>query len=252
MKKISVCGCSFSVGIGLELEKQDPRNYANLVANNLNAQINNLAAGGNSNYRIFMSALEEILTGDSELVLVQWTVLSRLWLYPGPDTEMFLPLKVSDSYSYRGIKFSQSELQHFSNMYHLLNHDFRELLTLIKYCKLLAAAAEQNQKRLVFINGLLPWTSDIADHDMIKNFSNMSDYTKELLSFDSRDDEELTRFFLEMCDAVNSLDKSQWVNIFDSFIDNRLDYGTDKLHPGPLSHARYAEMIIQYIKTTND
>ena len=55
-------GCSLTVGEGLELEKNDPNNYTNLIINHFgSAKPNNLATRGNSNHNIFFTALNEIL-----------------------------------------------------------------------------------------------------------------------------------------------------------------------------------------------
>ena len=241
-------GCSFTVGEGLELEKSDTSNYVNLVGKHYSASITNLAVGGNSNYNIFITALNEILFNPPDKIFVQWSALNRLWLYPGLDTELSLSHIIKDDYVYRNMFYSKKELQKFTDTYHILNHDYHNILTLINYCNILTKISK-NKTQLIFINGLLPWTREILSLDTMPDFSkNLSNYTKEILEFDSRDDIELIDFFTKLNKNILELPQSKWVNMFDSMIKILIDFGTDGEHPGPKSHTLYADMIINYIE----
>jgi hypothetical protein len=249
-KKFTFIGCSFTVGVGLLLEKDDPNNYTNIVANNYNANITNLAVGGNSNYNIFITTLNEIVFNQPDKIFVQWSVLNRLWIYPGPDTELTLSHTIKDDYKYCDIYYSKKQLQELTNAYHILNHDYKNLITLINYCNILTRISDC---QIIFINGLLPWTQEISDKNTATNFSdNLSAYSKELLEFDTRDDDELNKFFSKLNVAVTSLDKRYWVNMFNSLQNQAIDLGNDNAHPGIKSHQRYADMIIKYIEDNND
>ncbi len=240
-------GCSFTVGEGLKLEKNDPSNYANIVSNHFNAQTNNLAVCGNSNYNIFITALNKLLYSEQDKLFVQWTSLNRLWLYPGPDSALNLSHTIVDDYRYRDLFFSRKELQKVSDIYHLLNHDYCNLITLINYSRILESIA--GMKQIVFINGLLPWTKDICDITTPDNYEqNLSKYLKGILDFTLRDDHELDKLFNKLTTEINNLQHNKWVNMFDSFQSNIVDFGDDNQHPGPISHKFYANQIINYLK----
>jgi hypothetical protein len=250
--RFTFVGCSFTVGVGLDHEKDDPTNYTNIIAKRYNAEVNNLAYAGNSNYNIFMSTLNEILYNKSDKIFVQWSTLNRLWLYPGPNTELALSHTIKNDYRYRDLFYSKKELQKFIDTYQLLNHDYHNILTLINYCNILTKISK-NKTQLIFINGLLPWTKEILSLDTMIDFSkNLSTYTKEILEFDSREDHELIDFFTKLNHAVTGLSHSSWVNVFDSMINSSIDIGNDNVHPGPESHRLYADMIIKYIEDNND
>jgi hypothetical protein len=251
--RFTFIGCSFTVGVGLEFEKNDPDNYANIISKKYNAITNNIAIGGNSNYNIFIAALNEILFNTPDKIFVQWSALNRLFLYPGPDIELPLSHTIVDNdYEYRNIFYSKKELQKFTDTYHILNHDYNNLLVLINYCKILTEISK-DKTQLIFINGMLPWTDEIVDKNVPKNFNEkLSNYTKEILDFDSRDDNELLDFFTRLNIAVTELDQTLWVNIFNSMANNKPDLGIDNAHPGPKSHRQYADMIINYIEEYND
>ena len=243
-------GCSFTVGEGLVSEKDDVNNYTNIVANHYSASVKNLAVKGNSNYNIFITALNEILFNSPDKIFVQWSALNRLWLYPGPNTELTLSYIIKDDYRYRDLFYSKKELQKLTDMYHILNHDYKNLITLINYCNILTRLSDC---RIVFINGLVPWTKEISDKNTTTNFSeHLSEFSKEILEFDSRGDNELNEFFVRLNTEVTSLNKTLWVNMFNSLINTAIDVGIDNAHPGPKSHQQYADMIINYIEENND
>jgi len=242
--KFTFTGCSFTLGEGLELEKADRQNYCNLVGSHYLADVHNLGEKGNSNYNIFMSALNELLYNKPDMVFVQWSGLNRQWLYPGPHTHLIISAEPQSDYTYRDLKLSRSQLQFFADQYQLLNHDYHNTLEMVRYSNVLAKLGN-----VTFINGLLPWQKDIANltslSDPAKCFSK---YTKNLLDFDTRDDKELTDFFIKLFEAVSTLDHKLWVNMFDSMYTNIIDTGTDDRHPGPKSHQQYADTIINYLE----
>lgn len=250
--KFTFIGCSFTVGEGLLEEKNDHNLYANIVSKKYSAITTNLAVGGNSNFNIFKTALNEILFGDASNVFVQWSALNRLWVYPGPDTALSLSHTIKQDYQYRDIFYTRKDLQYLTDSWHLLNHDFNYILELINYCNILEEVS-RNKKQIIFINGLLPWTSEISTLSTVSNFSlNLSSYTMELLDFEHRDDKEILELFLKLHNAITSLNKNLWVNQFTSMMTSKVDTGNDYEHPGPKSHSIYADMIINYLGKNNE
>jgi len=243
--KFTFTGCSFTVGVGLPLEKTDKNNYCNLVGEHYLAGVTNLGQSGNSNYNIFMSAVNEMLTHKPDMLFVQWSGLTRKWLYPGPNTYITIgvdwPL---EDYIYRDLKFSRSQLRFFNNQYQLLNHDFQNIIAVINYSNILSKLGN-----VTFVNGLLPWSEDLANLQTLTNpAEQFSEYTKNLLDFDNRDDKELTELFLELYKHIQSLNTKQWVNMFNSMFALRIDKGNDDIHPGPKSHKQYSNMIINHLE----
>jgi hypothetical protein len=207
MDKFTFIGCSFTVGEGLEFEKLDADNYTNIVVKRYSANVLNLAKKGNSNYNIFITALTEILFNTPDKIFIQWSALNRMWLYPGPNTELTVSHTINNDYVYRDIVYEKKELQKFADTYHILNHDYNNLLTLINYSNILTELSK-NKTQLIFINGLVPWTEDIADISALSNMAErLSEYTKEILEFNYRDDTELTDIFTTLNSALMNLNK---------------------------------------------
>ena len=250
-KLFTFIGCSLTVGEGLEFEKTDPNNYTNIVVKKYLANVLNLAKKGNSNYNIFITALNEILFNTPDKIFVQWSGLKRLWLYPGPDTELFLSHTVDEDYTYRDVLYKKKHLQKFTDDYHILAHDYNNLLTIINYSNILTELSK-NKTQLIFINGLIPWTEDFSKLGTVTNYDKqLSDYTKSIIEFDTRDDADIQQFLFKLEKEFNSLDRTLWVNMFDSMRANCIDAENENFHPGPKSHALYAEMIIKYLEENN-
>ena len=249
--KFTFTGCSITQGVGLEQEKLSPDNYCNIVGDHFGAQVNNVATSGNSNYNIFMSALNELLYNSPDILFVQWTCLNRLWLYPGPDTLIYVTNSNNPEYTYRDISYTKKQMQQFSNQYQILNHDYHNLITVIEYSNILSTLVSK-KTNLVFINGAVPWEKDLIDISVLQNpAKQFSKYTKSLLDFNSRNDQEVHEFYIRLHNKIKTLDSTRWVNIFDSFLSQTQDKGTDNQHPGVKSHNNFAQTIIDYLKIFN-
>jgi hypothetical protein len=245
MINFTFIGCSITKGVGLSNEEYDKNNYTNIVATHFNAKVKNLSKSGNSNYNIFISGLNQLLYNTPDVLFLQWSGLHRHWLYP--DLDIVLPIvnrAPVNEINYLDTVFSKNLLQNFVDQFLLLNHDYHNILKLLNYCKILETVA-QDKTKLIFINGLLPWTKEIqhieALNDPAKNFSA---YTKKLLSINLLPDEDIKLFFKKIHHALTQTNKDNWANMFKSISTHCVDFGLDNSHPGPLTHANIAKMII--------
>lgn len=245
MKNFTFIGCSITKGEGLPDEENDENNYANIVGTYFNAKVKNLSKSGNSNYNIFINALNELLYEKSNILFLQWSGLQRHWIYP--DLDLVFPitnLAPKKDLSYLNTKFTKQFLKNFTDQFLLLNHDYHNILQLLNYCKILETIAG-DQIKLVYINGLLPWTKEIlyreSATDPVKYFS---DYTKDLLSIDLLPDEDIDLFFNKIHEGIKQTNKNNWVNMFNNISSLAVDFGLDNLHPGPESHKKVAKLII--------
>jgi hypothetical protein len=248
MTKIKACfnGCSFTAGDGFPVDQRDQFIYDRLVGNRFGLDRTNIAVPGSSNHLIFMRSATTILEKKYNIVFTQWSSLNRLWLFPGPDTK-FNTQDALPTYQYRDIYLSQKEKTKFSDTLLILNHDYQNIIELVDYCSILDNLADKNGVAHVHINGLVPWTDDL-DKPVLSNLAaDLSDYTKSVLDFDNRDDQEISEFFQRLQSSFLKLDKSRWVNVFDSFKKNIIDKGPQGHHPGPNSHAMMAEKIADFL-----
>jgi len=237
---IAIAGCSFSA---------DPICYPYILANHYSANLTNLAVHGNSNYNIFMSAANQLSSGNTDVLLVQWSGLNRIWLYPSPGIEtcsvtngLNKIFSSSDLSISKGISFTKKQLTEFGELYFKLNCDYHLIMQLIDYCNILQNLAK-NKCQIFFINGLLPWTKELLFEE--SNIDNLSYYTKEILNFDISPDEEIYKFLNLLKTKMKTLDTTLWVNMFDSMLNNRIDtISKNDYHPGPKTHKALSDKII--------
>jgi len=247
MKIFTFLGCSYTAGVGLNQEKLDINNYANLVGTHFKAQTKNLAVPGSSNYDIFMSAMNEILFSKQEIIFVQWSHLNRQSVHPVPGLPgLRLHSKIKSDYKYNDLVFPKKILQTLVKYLYILNHDYYHITELANYVNILQTLSTNT--KIVFINGAIPWTEDIAKLDTMTNYANnLSTYSKELFDFEHNDDIRINQLFLDLNQQLQRINANLWVNMFSSFVENKLDLANDNLHPGPKSHNKLADSIITHI-----
>jgi len=246
----SVCwnGCSFTVGEGFSKNLRAHYVYDSLVSQQFSFDSTNQAKSGSSNYKIFMKSAEAMLSDKYDLVFVQWSVLNRLWLYPGPDSEWFLNDERYPDFKYRDIYIDSATTKITKNAILLLNHDYQNIFDVVDYCCILEELSRARSSHVIFINGLLPWCDDLV-HPMYKDdlARSLSKYTKDLVDFDNRDDEEIELFATKLKDKFSQLNTKLWVNLFDSFCDNQSDVGPEGHHPGINSNQWMADQVSTYL-----
>ena len=226
--------------------------YDRVVSKQFGFTSTNIAVGGSSNLEIFKRSAQAILDKEYDIVITQWSALNRLWLYPGPDCSYFLNDTRYPDFKYRDIYIDSNTNALLRKMLLLLNHDYHNLLDLITYCCILDCMAVASNVKVIFVNGIVPWTDDLIYAPLLSNISgSLSDYTKSMLDFDHRDDSESITMFKELQRKFLSMDQRLWVNLFDSMRDNSPDKGSEGHHPGPLSHQIMATKISDYITRNN-
>jgi hypothetical protein len=248
--KIKACfvGCSFTVGEGFNKDQRDAHIYDRLVSRHFGFSSDNLAKGGWGNYKIFMQASQALLSQTYDIVFVQWSDMNRIWFSPGPEEWFASNDDSNSSFRYHDIYISNKDKLNFVNTIKVLNHDYQNIVDLVDYTKILNHIADTTNRKLVHINGLVPWQSDLAqplDRTNLEKF--FSDYTKSMLSFDSKPEHEVCYYFNKLQRKFKELDQSRWVNLFDSFVSNVVDIGPQGHHPGEKSHKIMAEKIINYL-----
>lgn len=211
-------------------------------------QHENFAKPGASNHLIFLSASQNLLSGRFNKFFVQWSALGRVWYFPGPDSQFFVNDTHYSDFRYRDLYINAKDKKKICDLTLMLNHDFHNMLQLIDYCCILETVSKQTQCDVYFINGLVPWTADITGnitHDLSEHFS---EYTKSVLDFDHRDDDEIMTFLTTLRNKFALMPCHLWINLFDSMSARSVDLGPLGHHPGIQSHKQMADMIINFLK----
>jgi hypothetical protein len=74
----------------------------------------------------------------------------------------------------------------------------------------------------------------------------MSEFTKDMLEFDFKDDQEIRKYYQELNNKLLPL-QDDWINMTNSWSKNMIDFATDNCHPGEKSHRWLAEQIKQHL-----
>jgi len=243
-------GCSFTFGEGFPENQRDHYIYDRLLSKQFGLDSKNISIGGSSNYTIFMRSAAAIMSQTYDIVFTQWSALNRMWLFPGPDSQFFLNDNKNKDFIYREIQITASQLQQIKDTLLMLNHDYHNIFDLIDYCAILEHLAQLNSVKIVFINGLVPWQQDLNNPANKEDLDrSLSDYTKFMLDFDNRSDDEIILFFSNLQRKFTKLNQSLWVNLFNSFQHNTVDHGPEGHHPGIKSHQWMADKISNFLIT---
>jgi hypothetical protein len=244
MKRFSFTGCSLTHGVGLNDSNE---NYASLVAVSQAAVLKNISVPGNCNSKIFMESMNELLFDTPDVMFVQWSELSRHWLYPALDLEFPITAGIRNDLKYLDFFLPQQQANKFIDMFRYLNHDYHNILLVINYCKILEMLA-RDKCQLIFINGLIPWTAELQYPESTRDPQRyFSEYTKNLLCIDQLPDDDIKKFFEAISTEIVKLDKSKWINMFSSIMHGAVDLAADNIHPGPVTHQNLANNIIKYL-----
>ena len=246
--KVAFAGCGMTRGDGFDMAYLAPEIWPNIISRVFGFDSKNLGIDGASNLRIFQAASTAILSKKYDLVFCQWTVLNRLCLSSGPGNWVYLTGDGNDQFEYHNIKYNQQEKIGLELLTRLLNHDYQNIIELVDYVNVLEDLAKYHQVKIAHVNGMVPWQSDLADENTAKDFSTMSEYTRQLLNFDNRDDKEIQQLFLKLHKKFTQMNPQHWINLFDSFQSQTVDVGPLGHHPGPRSHVLMSNLVRNYLK----
>jgi hypothetical protein len=278
-KQVIFTGCSFTAGTGWV--KGDPdtvrsisyHKYPGLWVNACHYQIPqlkklslvNMSRGGSSNEEIFGQTIQAIsnYATDIDTLFCQWTSMPRytfdigfeLW-----DTSVSLQSSMRGKTDINVVDdtWSSVYINDLLDRLLVLHHLHREIVKLVHYTTLLQNLAQRFDIKLYFINGLCPW-----DQDYFVNLcdNNQSDITtdqftsftkKTILQSDLRSNEDNLKLYKkihEQYKAAGGINPSQWVNLYDSMLDNKIDVNYDNRHPGTKSNQLYVQQIKNFLKT---
>jgi len=258
MKCSVFTGCSYTEGIGLKEQSQDPNLWVNRLhsSTNANTKLINLGKGGATNHEIFQNSILALTHYPCENLFVAWTELLRFNINPGVElypTNMFWS-RASESREiavHPSISYSSSYLNNIKNRFFDLHHTHYEIVNVLKYTNIINCLCNQLGVNVFFINALIiEYDDGYFDHKDIEVPSDATLRTQEYLNADTRDDQEFIQLYHKIHNdyaATGGLPPGcTWLNLYKSFRRSfYTDRGTDNLHPGPKSHRAFADWLIQ-------
>lgn len=260
-------GCSFTAGHGwlpgAQVACKDSSYlWVNLCHQNINKFQNldliNVGQGGASNTQIFENTIEAIARHQNNIdtIIVQWTAMPRycwnvgfeLW-----DTSEALAHdknRVHDHHLSNGTVYTQNYITDLRNRLLATHHLHWEILKLLRYADILSTSCANYGIHCFFVNGICPW-----DREYFTRLHNAmpEDYTsftkKEILDIDHRSDQDIIELYTRMHNAYDQypIQSTSWINLYDSFYHNRIDFNYDDQHPGVKSNQIFCQIVKKFI-----
>ena len=257
--QILFSGCSVVQGVGLPGQAQDADNFANIISQELGGHVTNIAVRGNSNERIFVDTAVALSQRRYDMVFVCWTSYPRHVFWPGLELyecrRSLGPAQVPIvEHNGNDTAWSSADFERIRQWFVTLTHDHYSILDICRYGTVLKTLTELQGGRIYFVNTLAPW--DNGYFEQFERLANtavkpdmLTDYTNQLLNSEHRDDEQINALFQIMRQDLaqaGGILTQHWLNLYQSLHSLKIDTGNDpNQHPGPLSHKRYAELLLK-------
>jgi len=257
-------GCSYTEGIGLPDRVNDKNLWVNVFHNSLNelshTKLLNLGVGGSTNTEIFQRSVDALCSHKCKHLFVAWTSLYRYKFSLGAElydvSQYWSPMQpLPDVMLNPNIKLTKNFLNDLKNKFFSLHHDHCEIVKILNYAATLNRLGQKTKTAVYFVNNILPWDAEYFDQVLSTNRlpSDTTTYTQNLLNAKTRDDQEFFQIYdkihQDYADSLGLQDRN-WLNLYSGFSEKfMLDLGDDQYHPGPQSHRKFGEhMIESYIK----
>jgi hypothetical protein len=237
--RILVAGCSLTSGYGFADEINDKDIWPNILAKNLDAEIDNVSVAGNSNEFIFLNLLEKLYSSKEEYdyIFYQATSLGRVILTPNWHTKATI-----SEYNNSNGMVSDKDYKKFHSTFLTLNQLWGHWRRLVQVLNTIQSLAVNHN--ILVINGAISGIS--------KEFVNgdRTPFLDSIIDVNNLPDNEIYKASELIKQDIDSINFDYWVNPYNSFVRQQVD--TCPLdgdnHPGAITHANFAKMLLEYLK----
>ena len=272
MSKVLFTGCSFTAGGGWSKTnpenecKDSPYLWVNLCHSQLtqlkNLEILNHGQLGASNTEIFKNTIKSIADHGNTIdtIFCQWTTMPRYKF--GVGLELW---STTESISRNSGKFTHDvnlssgdkwDRKYLNDLYDrllVLHHLHPEIIKVVEYSDILEKLTEKLNIKLYFINGLCPWDQNYFTRLRDCLPEDFTPFTKkEILNIESRDDSDIFKLYKLIHDEyaqAGGINASKWINLYNSFLNNKTDTNHDRTHPGVNSNQLYFQQVKDFLTT---
>lgn len=249
--KILFSGCSLTAGTGLTFEKNDPGLWVHLLSKNMwpDAQIGNVAQAGFSNESIFLETAHCLINNNYDIAIVAWSSIRRINFDVG--FELYSTHTMLNSARDHRIVNQKTvtgkELSDLGDKLNKIRNDHWDILKLVKYINYLIYIQKSKNKKIYFINTISDWPHNFFKQIDFEKPNELDEYTKDILSTDFRDDNEIKKLYQKMhssYDHYGSIQENHWLNLYEPLFMMKVDDASlvDK-HPGYLSNKIFSDFL---------
>jgi len=252
MNKVIFGGCSFTAGAGWEEKSNAPELWTNLCCNNIeqlkNLEQVNLGVIGASNTDIFESTMSALAEDAKNIkyVICQWTATHRYSFYSSLE-----PWETKISWKSKN-KNDDCELL---NRFIVRQNMHYEILKIVKYSAIITNVCKHLNIIPIFLNGLCPWDKNYFDKIQLPS-TKPEDYTPftkyHVLDIDQRNDKDINTLYNKIhadYQAAGGIDPKNWVNLYRSMFQCKIDVNSDQQHPGSKSNQIYFEQVKNFLSS---
>jgi hypothetical protein len=258
MSDILFAGCSYTAGSGWDLGKEEPNFWVNLLHNTDKLRyknLHNVAIGGRSNQGIFQDAVYHLTQKKYDFAFIVWTSYPRYDVHVGFETystwQPFSPNMRFSDHNLNDMTLDRKYLKKINDRFTMLSHPHYEIVNIIKYVSVLVKLSKILDTKIFFINALCHW-----DHDFFIKKNNVlpneyTDYTKQIINVENRDDDEIFILYDKMHQEYQSaggIYQEYWLNLYQSLRSLKIDVNKDHSHPGILSNFSYFKLLKQSLE----
>jgi len=228
--------------------------YPNIIARQ-GYNVKNYGIAGASSYEIFLTCLHQLSQSEPDIVFIEWNMFARHRFHPSPDVNLFISgsnITFPDNWNFC-IPIPDKQLLNFQKTLLLLDGDYHRIITLLSYCRIIQDICKLKNIKLIMISGDIPWTKDLFTtyNDDTDLWSTLSEYSKELLSFNERADSDILSLLSQLRKYFSPLDLENWIWIFENIPMLTVDYAPLDKHVGPKTMMIIATRIINFLKEKN-
>jgi hypothetical protein len=274
--KVVFVGCSFTAGIGwLDVPvvesratecKDSPHLWVNIchreIARIKDLELVNIGQGGASNAEILQNAVRSIsLIDDIDIMFCQWTSVPRynfnvgFELWNTSEALHNTTARKHDVNLNKGDHWPRKYINDLLDRMLVLHHLHWEILKIVDYSSILSNLAKQRGFDIFFINGLCPWDENYFTRlENVKPESYTPFTKKEILNIESRDDEDIFKLYNlahDQYQKAGGINEHKWVNLYNSFLKNKIDVNFDLDHPGKQSNFIFYNLVKQKLENIN-
>jgi hypothetical protein len=248
-RNILAVGCSYTKGHGLVDEEKNPLLWVNRLFQDV-GKVTNIAQHGWNNESIFHAAVEELSNKNYDVVLICWSAIPRYNVNVGLEwySTRTLLTKDFDIHINDNVTFSGKKLEKIGNSLLEFHNDHWDILNMVRYVNILIRLQVKLKKgKILFANGLGPWGKNYFQTKPWNTPDELDDYTKFILSVDTRDDNEIKEIYNKVHNSylnAGGIQEKYWLNLYNSLHDMRIDFASNSdHHPGYQSQNYYASLF---------
>lgn len=257
-------GCSFTAGTGWPETVDSTNLWSVLCHKNIpllqGLERVNIAQAGASNQDIFENTVNTISQHGSfiKYLFCQWTATHRYNFNVGFELwatgESWQETPEHPDINLGDITYKRKYLEDIKNRFKTLHHIHYEIVKVIRYSRIISNLASQFGTKCIHINGICPWDRDYFN-ELIGPDVRPEDYTaftkKHIIGIDNRSDKDIAALYTKAHQDYRNaggIDPGEWVNLYDSLWNSRIDFNFDKAHPGEKSNWLYYTWIRDFLE----